>query len=46
VEARTFMMTIHSKEAIALSINEVPLKRDFDEIANKLILQNFGEVLE
>jgi hypothetical protein len=40
------MLTIHSVSAISLTINEVPPRKDFDEIANKLILQNFGEVLE
>lgn len=39
-------MTIHSHDPINININECTVRKDFDEIANKLVLQNFGDVLE
>ena len=45
-EARTFMLTIHSLQSISISIEEATIKKDLEEIVNRQILEQFGEVFE
>jgi hypothetical protein len=45
-ESRCFMLTIHSLKPIAIQIEEATLKKDYDELVNRIILERFGEELE
>jgi len=45
-EARCFMLTIHTLKEISIQIIEATAKEDYDDLVNKMILQNFGEELE
>lgn len=40
------MLTVHSMNAIAISIEEASQQNDYDLIVNNLILERFGEVQE
>lgn len=46
VEARTFMLTTHSMNLIQMSIEEATLLKDYEDIANKMIIQQYGEEIE
>lgn len=46
VEARTFMLTVHSMGKISIQIEETSSKKDYDELVNKMIIERFGEELE
>jgi hypothetical protein len=45
-ESRCFMLTIHSMKPIAIQIEEATTRKDYDDLVNKMILENFGEELE
>ena len=40
------MLTIHSLQSISISIEEATIKKDLEEIVNRQILEQFGEVFE
>lgn len=46
IEARTYVITAHSLDPININICETNVQNDLDDITNRLVLQNFGEVLE
>ena len=40
------MLTIHSLKPIAIQIEEATMKKDYDSLVNKMIIERFGEELE
>lgn len=40
------MLTIHSGQPISIQIEEATVKKDYDNLVNKIILERFGEELE
>jgi hypothetical protein len=45
-ESRCFMLTMHSINSVAIQIEEASIKKDYDELVNKMIIERFGEELE